>query len=192
VKPIHLNLAARPYQDKRLFVVTVIGVSLVIAALAYVNFDTYLRYRWQTQTTRAKIDQINAQAEQEQRHALVVAQQLKSIDVSKLSKQTSFINAQLAERAFSWSELLDRLEHVMADDVRITTISPSFQPDGVVHLELLTEAKTADGLVNMLNRFNADPHFANPFPKVEQNAGGTYRISFAVDYRPSDTKVVQQ
>jgi hypothetical protein len=192
VKPIHLNLASRPYEDKRLFAATVAGLALVIAALTFFNVDTYLRYRVRTQTTRAKIEQLDAQTEQERHRGEIAQQQLRSIDVTALSRQTEFINAQLAERAFSWSELLDRLEDVLANDVRITSITPAFRPDGLVHLELLCEAKSPDGLVEMLNRFNGDPHFANAFPTVESNANGVYRIQYGVDYKPADVRAVAQ
>jgi hypothetical protein len=188
VKPIHLNLASRPYEDKRLFITTVVGISIVIAALLFTNIDTYLRYRVQTRTTRTKIEQLDAQAAQERQRAEIVQQQLKRIDTASLSKQTAFINAQLAERAFSWSELLDRLENVLADDVRINAISPSFRPDGMVHLELQMDAKTSEGLVDMLNRFNRDPHFSSPFPHVESAGAGGYRIAMSVDFKPATMK----
>lgn len=189
MKPIHLNLASRPYEDKRLFITTVVGISLLVAALLFSNIDTYLRYRVQTETTRTKIQQVDAQAEQERRRTEVVRQQLSHIDVGALSKQTSFINQQLAQRAFSWSELLDRLENVLADDVRLTSVAPSFRPDGSVSLSLSLEAKTADGLVNMLHRFSRDPHFANAFPRSESQTGsGGYQITLGVDFKPDTMK----
>lgn len=195
MKPIHLNLASRPYEDKRLFITTVVGVSIIIAALLFTNIDTWLRYRVQTQTTRSKVAALDAQTEQEQRRVESLKQQLGHIDVVSLSKQTTFINAQLAQRSFSWSELLDKLEAVLADDVRVTTITPSFQPNGTVLLSLGLEAKSADGLVNMLRRFNQDPQFANPFPTSEAAAPtGGYHISLSVEFKPATMKpaAVQQ
>ena len=195
MKPIHLNLASRPYEDKRLFIMTVVGISIIIAALLFTNIDTYLRYRVQTQTTRASIAALDAQTEQERHRAEVVKQQISRIDVGALAKQTAFINTQLAQRAFSWSELLDRLENVLADDVRVTSIGPSFRPDGLVGLNMIVEAKTSDGLVEMLKRFNRDPHFANAFPSNEAvMPGGGYRITLSVDYKPASVKTtaVQQ
>ena len=186
MKPIHLNLAKRPFEDKRLFITTVVGLSIIIAALLFTNIDTYLRYRVQTQTTRSTIAALDAKAEQERRRTETVKQQLSRIDVASLAKQTSFINAQLAQRAFSWSELLDHLEAVLADDVRVTSIAPSFLPDGRVMLNMAVEAKTANGLVDMLQRFNRDPHFVNPFPSNETAVpAGGYRITLTVEYKPT-------
>jgi hypothetical protein len=118
-----------------------------------------------------------------------VNQRLKSVDVKLLSGQTQFVNTQLAQRAFSWSELLDRLEGVLADDVRLTSIAPTFRPDGTVFLSLALEAKSADGLVDLLKRFNRDPQFANPFPSNEsQIPGGGYHITLTVEFKPQLVK----
>ena len=114
MKPIHLNLASRPYEDKRLFITTVVGVSIIVAALLFTNIDTYLRYRVQTQTTRARIADLDRQTEQERQRAAAVKQRLSLINTASLAQQTTFINTQLAQRAFSWSELLDRLENVLS------------------------------------------------------------------------------
>ncbi|HEY4640654.1 MAG TPA: hypothetical protein VII75_04870 [Thermoanaerobaculia bacterium] len=192
MKPIHLNLASRPYQDKRLFIATVVGISIIIAALLFTNVDTYLRYRVKTQSTRGQVAALDAQAEQERRRTEVLKQQLSRIDTASLAKQTSFINSQLAQRAFSWSELLDKLENVLADDVRLNSIAPTFRPDGSVFLSLSIDAKSADGLVDMLKRFNKDPQFANPFPASETMDPGNniYHIVLTVEYKPAGIKSV--
>ena len=192
MKPIHLNLASRPYEDKRLFVMTVVGVSIIIAALLFANVDTYLRYRVNTQSTRGQIATLEAQREQELRKTDVLKQQLSRINTASLAKQTAFINAQLAERAFSWSELLDKLENVLADNVRLNSITPTFRADGSVFLSLSLDAKNADGLVDMLKRFNRDPQFANPFPTSEtmDPANNIYHIVLSVEYKPGNVKTV--
>jgi Tfp pilus assembly protein PilN len=169
----------------------VVVASLVIAFMMLNNIDTYYRYVRETKNTRTKIAQLEGQTEQERRRAEAVSNQLRGIDMAALDRQTRFINSQLAERAFSWSELLDRLENVLSSDVRVTSISPSFRDDGLVHLILDLEAKKADGLIVTLNRLNQDPHFSNPFPSVEQDVTGAYRFLLTVNYKPSIARGVQ-
>ncbi|MGZ8798199.1 MAG: hypothetical protein ACXW2F_12705 [Thermoanaerobaculia bacterium] len=191
MKPLHLNLASHPYRDYRPVYAVVVVTSLLIAFLMLNNIDTYYRYINETRTTRAKTAQLESEAAKEQRVAQSIDEKLRSIDAKALDRQTRFINSQIAERAFSWSELLDRLERVMPSDVRITSISPSFSKDGLVHLEMVCEAKNADGLVATLNRFNRATQFSNPFPHSEQQqAEGGYRFGIAVDYRPTIARVV--
>lgn len=191
MKPIHLNLAARPHRDYRPYIAAVVVSSLLIAYLTVTNFDTWYRYRNETQTTRAKIETLQRQTEEEQRRADSVNQRLRAFDVKLLATQTQFANARLAERAFSWSELLDRLERVLPNNVRIESIAPSFGKTGLVHLTLLSVAKTGDGLVTTLDRFNRDSHFANAFPANEELTDQGYRFNLGVDYRPSIARSVE-
>ena len=190
MKPLHLNLASRPYRDYRPVYAVVVLTSLLVAFLMYTNIGTYYQYVHETKSSRTKIAQLESQAAGEKRRADAARNQLARINVKTLDAQTRFINTQLAERAFSWSELLDRLEAVLADDVRISSIAPSFSPDGNVRLTLQCTAKDGNGMIEMLNRFHADPHFANPFPSAEVNTGAGFTFDLALEYKPSLPKVV--
>ena len=190
MKPIHLNLASRPYRDERPFIAVVVVSSLLIAFLTLMNFDAWYRYRNETRSTRAKIAGLEKQAEQERARTDALNQRLRVVDVKKLSLQTQFANAQLAERAFSWSELLDRLERVLPDYVRIEGISPSFDQNGNVHLNMPCVARDSDGMVKTLNQMNRESYFSNPFPDHEDHTDAGYHFNISVDYRPSFTRVV--
>ena len=185
-----MNLAARPYRDYRPLYAVIVVLSLVIAFLMLNNIDTYYRYVRETETTRQEIATIESRIKQEQSRAEAARGQIAAIDLDRLAMQTRFINAQLAERAFSWSELLDRLEQVMPRDVRITAIAPSFSDEGLVTLRLSCEAKTPDGMVATMERFQASSHFINPFPSSDQVTAGGYRFELSVEYRPSIPRVV--
>ncbi len=191
MKPIHLNLATRPYRDERPFIAVVVVSSLLIAFLTLMNFDAWYRYRNETQSTRVKIAGLEKQTEQERARTDSVNQKIRSVDVKLLSKQTQFANAQLAQRAFSWSELLDHLERVLPDYVRIESINPSFAQNGLVHLTMQCVARDGNGLVNTLNGLNRDGHFSNPFPTGEDHTDTGYLFTLGVDYRPSVARVVQ-
>jgi DNA primase catalytic subunit len=191
LKPLHLNLASRPYRDYRPLYAVVVGLSLLIAFLALENIETYYEYTKETKTTRARIEKLESDRAQEERRAEIVASQVARIDVSGLRSQTSFVNAKLAERTFSWSELLDRLENVTADDVRILSITPTFENSGNVRLVLRCEGKSADGMIEMLDRFNANPQFSDPFPSNETANETGYQFGITVLYRPTIARVVR-
>ncbi len=191
MKPIHLNLAARPYRDYRPVYAVVVAVSLLVAFLMLNNVDTYVRYVHDTRTTRDDIASIEKQIQQEHRRTEVAQGQIGGIDLISLAKESKFVNTQLAQRAFSWSELLDRLEAVLPGNVRITSISPQFGENGFVHLSLACEGKSADTLLNTINRFQRDSHFANAFPTTQTETQTGYRFGLGVDYRPSIARVVK-
>jgi Tfp pilus assembly protein PilN len=191
VKPIHLNLASRPFRDYRPVYAVVVAMALLTAFLALNNVDTFLRYRTETKTTRANIDKLEQQIADEQKQSETLTQRLRGVDLKLLASQTEFANAQLAERAFSWSELLDRLERVLPSDVKLQSVAPSFSKDGLVHLSMTCITKTGDGLTATINRFNGDPHFANAFPTNQTLSVGEYRITLGVDYKPSIARRVE-
>ena len=192
MKPIHLNLASRPFRDYRPVYAAVVVMALLTAFLALNNVDTLLRYRTETKTTRTDISQLEQQTADERHKADMLAQQLRGVDLKLLSSQTEFANTQLAERAFSWSELLDRLERVLPDDVRLQSVTPTFDKDGTVHLSMTCVAKSGTGLSATINHFNGDSHFANAFPASEVvEATGERRITLSVDYRPTITRSIE-
>lgn len=188
MKPIHLNLATRPYRDYRPVYAVVVAMSLLAAFLMLYNVETYLRYIRDTESTRAKIAQIEAQAARERERADLAQQRIAGLDLTRLDQQTRFINAKLAERAFSWSTLLDELESVLADDVRLVSIGPRFEDDGTITLTLFCESKTGDGMITTIRRMQNDPQFENPFPRVESVVeGGTYQFQLTTRYIPPST-----
>jgi hypothetical protein len=191
VKPLHLNLASRPYRDYRPLYAVVVVTSLLIAFMLLNNIETGYRYVHETRATRDKINQINRQIEVENRRTEEANQRLRGVNVKLLAEQAQFVNARLAERAFSWSELLDRLERVVPDDVRIESVSPAFAKDGLVHLTLLALAKTGFGMTSTLDRLNRDPRFANAFPTSEDRSPAGWRFGIGVDYRPSIARPVE-
>ena len=194
MKPIHLNLAARPYRNYLPVNLVVVAASLLIAFLALYNVDTFIRYRSATVSTRDAIAKLEAETAREQRLADEATRRVKTVNVTALQKQTKFVNAQIAERAFSWSELLDRLESILANNTRITSISPTFEKNtaGLVHVDLVCEAKSGDALVEMINRFNRDPHFSNPFPRIETVTPTGYNFAIGVDYKPATPNTAAQ
>jgi Tfp pilus assembly protein PilN len=191
VKPLHLNLAGRPYRDYRPLYAVVVVTSILIAIMLLNNIETGVRYVRDTRTTRDKIAQIEAQVDTENRRAEDANARLRGVNVKQLSDQAEFANARLAERAFSWSELLDRLERVLPDDVRVQSIAPSFGKNGIVHLTMQATAKSGDGMTRTLDRLNHDRSFASPFPTAENHTDQGYDFGIGVDYRPSIARVVE-
>lgn len=191
MKPIHLNLAARPYRDYTPVNLVAAAMFVLMLVLAWFNIDTYIRYNVDTKNTRAKIAQLEAQQRREKELEASARTRLASIDVKYLDDQTRFINAKLAERAFSWSALLDELESVLADDVRLISVSPSFDKDGTIRLGLQFQSRSNDGMITTINRMHRDPQFLNPFPSSETMLeGGVYSFDLSVGYRPAASPIV--
>ena len=120
----------RPYRDYRPVYAVVVVTSLLIAFLMLNNIETYYRYVSETREhTDEDRSRSNPRREQEQRPRRGSTTSCARSTSAALRQQTTFINAQLAERAFSWSELLDRLERVLPRRRAHHLDSPRVQPE---------------------------------------------------------------
>ena len=185
MKPIHLNLASRPYRDYRPVYAVVVVVSLLTAFLMLNNIETYYRYHRETGSTREKIASIESQVAAERKKEQQAQERLRGLDLARLDARAKFVNAKLYERAFSWSLLLDELESVLPSDVRLLSIAPSIKEGEPVALDLRFESRSADGLEVTMQKLQADPQFNDPFPGTETRSDtGTWSFSINVNYLP--------
>jgi Tfp pilus assembly protein PilN len=198
LKALHLNLAARPYRDRRPMTLTLVVLGAVTALLTFNNVQTAYEYFANTETTRERIAVLEAELNREQQALAASERELAAVDVRRLNTQIAFINDQIAERAFSWSRMLDHLEAVLPRDVRVTRLSPAVDKDGNFTLRLVCAARNERGLITLLDRMTADPHFSRAFPQVEgAMEGGLQQFTLQVDYHPggssaqSDTRIVE-
>jgi Tfp pilus assembly protein PilN len=184
LKTIHLNLAARPYRDYTAVYAVAALLAVTSLVLMIYNVETVSRYLVSTRHTRATIAATEADIAREQQAADAVRQSLNQVDTATLNEEARYINAQLAERAFSWSALLDQLERVFPQDVRLTQLSPSVDKNRKATLQMSCVSKSPDGMVRLINRLVADPHFRRPFPRTESISNDEYQFIITADYIP--------
>lgn len=184
MRTIHLNLAARPYRDYRLIWIVVAIVSLVTAVLMIANINTAYRYFVNTRETREKIASIEQDTAVELARGKQIEAQLGAVNLRSLALQTSYINAQIAERAFSWSGLLDDLERVMPKDVRLVSLNPAVDKDGTIRITMTLQGKSSRAVIDMINRLQANPHFQRPFPSSQTTDAAITTFGITTEYVP--------
>lgn len=192
MKPLHLNLASQPWQNTRPFWITVALTAAVIAILLAYNVQAAWRYYVETEETRTAISEIQMQTTSERQTARRLQEQVETLDRSDLMRRVDFVNRQIVERAFSWSQLLDHLERVLPNDVRLTTLRPTIEQDGPILLALSCISKNQDAYVDTIREITADPYFENPYPLSETTDGGEVRFTLRVTYRPDPKGVVSR
>ncbi len=91
---------------------------------------------------------------------------LDQVPWQSLGARIELVNEVLAEHRFSWSDLLDHLAEVLPWQVRVVSVSPSLDDDGVT-LDLEAVSKDREGFLDLLDRMVADPYFDDPLPSRE-------------------------
>lgn len=192
MRPLHLNLASQPWQNTKPFWITVAITAAVIAILLVNNVQAAWRYYVETEETRAAISEVQARATAEQQAARRLQEQAETLDQSELMQRVEFVNRQIIERAFSWSQLLDHLERALPNDVRLTSLRPSIEEEGPIMLSMSCIAKDQDAYVETIRQITADPYFENPYPLSEMTSGDELRFTLRVTYRPEPKGLVSQ
>lgn len=186
MKALHPNLASRPYRDYRPVWVVVAILAVASAALLVYNVQTAYRYFATTSDTRAEIAQLEALIEKERRATEAARQQASQFDSVELRRRAAFVNDRIAERAFSWNQLLDDLEAVFPNDVRLVRLSPEVRPDGRILLQMSCLSRTEEGMVDLIESMLASPKFVNPFPANQNTAAeGLLQFSISTGYTPA-------
>lgn len=186
MRALHPNLAARPYRDYRPVWAVAAALLLLAGALLAYNIQTAWRYFATTQETRVEIEALEQQIAKERERAADARATVARFDTTTLQARSVFVNDRIAERAFSWSALLDDLEKVLPDDVRLTRLGPKALPNGTYVIAIDCVAKTEDGMVDLIRGFFRNPKFARPTPTSEAVSDeGIYRFSLKVEYSPA-------
>ncbi|HUO84753.1 MAG TPA: hypothetical protein VM534_06520 [Thermoanaerobaculia bacterium] len=185
MKPLHLNLAARPYRDERPFWLIVGTLALLTLVLMIYNARTAYRFFVNTEETRAEIAEVEARVAGERSRLRELRGELATVDLRRLRAQVEYVNTQLAERAFSWNALLEDLERVVPRDVRLLSLRPQVSGEGPVALNLVCISKTDDGLVELIRAMIADSRFDQPYPISEtRTESGQTEFVLRVGYLP--------
>ena len=198
-----LNLAGRPFLNSR----PVVRVSLLLWALGLLlllaNVSLFWSYRERSADKREQIARGEAEIQRQQAAAADLQRQLESFNLEAQNKQVEFLNKQIQERTFSWSQLLDRIAERLPNDVRLNRLTPltgkkaeqQFQrSSGLrrgaklsdrVTLSITGESRNDDALSSFVERL-FQPPFADPnlIHEEREEDGKTLKFEISVQYRP--------
>ncbi len=198
-----LNLAGRPFLNSR----PVVRVSLLLWALSLLlllaNVSLFWSYRQRSADKREQIARGEAEIKRQQAVATDLQRQLDSFELEAQNQRIGFLNKQIKERTFSWSQLLDRIGERLPNDVRLNRLTPligkkaeqQFQRSGGsrrgakssdrVTLSITGESRNDDALSSFVERL-FEPPFADPnlIHEEREEDGKTLKFEISVQYRP--------
>lgn len=167
-----LNLARKPFLNPRPVLRVTILLWVVGVAVAAFNVRLYLSHYSGSGEIRSRQQELQASLERERREVQTLEAELARYDVERQNEQTAFLNAKIAERSFSWSTLFDRLGEVMPADVRLTTLSPTFESErgrsrtetreNEALLGIRGTAKSSEDVLGFIDALFGHPSFRAP------------------------------
>ena len=154
-----LDFARRPFSDERPIWVLVGFFIAAGAVLLVVNARLYASFHRDVADIRADIQTLGARGQETARQAGEARTVLQSYKLSSLAGESQSLLRLVAERRFSCTALLARLEKTLPPDVRLARLTPQFDNPAEVSLSIGLVGRGPDSVVKTLAALATDPAF---------------------------------
>jgi Tfp pilus assembly protein PilN len=159
-----LNLAARPYRNYRTFVLLMAALYLAAAAVSWLTYRQIARRFTLTGETQVRVRQLEADIKSLKDENARISRSLGAMNFKDIRISSDLINGLIAQRTFSWSRILETLERVLPEDVRLTYLGTAPDKDGLIALQLSCMSSGRDGMIRAVEALQKDPAFARVVP----------------------------
>lgn len=190
-----VNLARRPFGNSRPVVRAAWLLWLIGAVLLAANISFFWTYLVSSEDKRAQLDQGGQEIEARRAEVRRLEQRLAGFDLKQMNDQIEFLNLKIAERTFSWSELLSHLARALPNDVRLIRLSPltgakanqirtgrtsrqrRISKEGEVVLTMTAETRDDEALLRFVDNLFVPP-FRDPNWTRESREEESDRVTF--------------
>ncbi len=174
---IRANLSTRPFYNERLVHLWLIAIGVAVLAATAFNASRVLRYsRSDTRlATQASGDESRAADLRRQAARLRASVDPRQIDFAAADARQA--NDLIDRRTFSWTELFNRFETTLPDDVRIASVKPRVDRERGILLTINVLAKTVDDVNEFIENLEKTGAFMNIRPADERTDDSGLLIS---------------
>jgi Tfp pilus assembly protein PilN len=156
---IRTNLATRPFYNQRAVNLWLWLAAALVLAVTLFNVSRVLRYSGSNTELVTEASQNEAAAAEARRNATQLRASVNVGQAESAARDARQANDLIDRRTFSWTELFNRFETTLPDDVRITAVSPTINREQGVHLTVTVLARTVDDVNQFMERLDATSVF---------------------------------
>jgi Tfp pilus assembly protein PilN len=176
-----LNLATRPFRNERLPTLLLWAALAVLLGLS-VKHGLVVGELLSTRSVVLEHEVRALDAEAEALRSERAKQNAPSPEPATV-RQWALVSSLVDRRAFSWTDLLARLEEVLPPGVHLVSIAPTIQK-GKVALEFDAVARTPEEALDLVKALQARKDFAEVFPTgLDRGKEGT-ELGISLRYIP--------
>jgi Tfp pilus assembly protein PilN len=121
---IRTNLSTRPFYNERAVHIWLAIIALAVVAATAFNVSRVIRYSQSDTRLATQADRDEARATDLRKEAAQLRASVDPRQVDLASADARQANELIDRRTFSWTELFNRFETTLPDDVRITSVRP--------------------------------------------------------------------
>jgi Tfp pilus assembly protein PilN len=182
------NFARRPFQDDRPVYVATLVLFGIGAALLVANLRLFTEYRRQVADTRTEIAVLEDRQLRADRKMAAAKSAVSEYKLSSLAEESRGLAKIVAERRFSWTTLLTRLERTLPSEVGLAHLQPRFENESEVWLDMQFYAKSREAVVKTIAALAKDPALEGVELKsetaTEPGSPEPFQFSLGARYEP--------
>jgi Tfp pilus assembly protein PilN len=163
---LRTNLSTRPFYNERA-VHLVLGVGAVIVlTLTIFNLSQIVMLSRAQSNLSARAEADENRARELRAHAASVRQAIDPKQLETVSGAAREANTLIGQRLFSWTDLLNRLETTLPEEVRITSMRPNVEKDGVA-VTMTVVGRRVEDIDQFMQNLEKNGAFSNVFSREE-------------------------
>jgi Tfp pilus assembly protein PilN len=143
-------------------------VVLLVAVVTAFNIIELVRLTESQRTLGAHAVESESEAARLRSEAATIRAQINPKELEVVANAAREANAIIDQRAFSWSELFDQLEHTLPDDVRITAVDPALSPQGQFVVNIAVQARRSEDLDAFIEEMEKTGSFRDLITPAEE------------------------
>jgi Tfp pilus assembly protein PilN len=182
---IRTNLATRPFYNERAVHVIILLLLLVVVVATVFNVTRVIQLsRSDTQLgTQAQRDE--AAAAERRAEAARLRSTVDPRQIEFVSSEARKANDLIDRRTFSWTELFNRFETTLPDEVRITAVRPKVDLNGTT-LTIAVVARSVDDVSQFMDNLQKTGAFRAVGSRIEEHVDeqGQLEAVFDAIYLP--------
>ena len=140
------NLSTRPFYNERFVRNLLAALALAAIGLTVFNAVEILRLERAGRDARQTVAQNNEQARDLRQKAQVIRQSINQAQLEAVRVSARDANALIDRRAFSWTALLNYFQATLPADVRVVSVSPQIDDEGLMLVSISVFARRFDDL----------------------------------------------
>ena len=168
-----INLATQPYEDSRRFYLQWGGLLLLLAIIAGVLISLAVRSHHASSDIARRVAQERSQIAEIDRERAAAEAILNRPENRDVRDKSRFLNALIARKAFSWTQVFSDLEKIVPPRVRVVSIHPAVNTQDQLEIHLDAIGDSRDKAIELVRRMEESPSFRQAEVRMERNESGT-------------------
>jgi len=183
---IRTNLSTRPFYNERVVHLWLGAIAAIVLAATVFNVSRII-------TLSRSGTELATQASRDEARAADLRAQAGKLRATVDPREVEFASAEAKQandlidrRTFSWTELLNRFETTLPDDVRITSVRPRVDRTAGTVIQINVVGRNTDDINSFIENLGASGAFTKVRPIEEHtNDDGLLEASLETGYTPS-------